>query len=183
MAWRIHKSLNRKMRIQRKISYAAILVGLAVVLSLFSIKITESFQLGVTEIPLMLSGFILGPLFGAIVGFVKDVFTMIKGGYPPSIFTLSPIILGLIPGLFLKIFGRERLYNSAVLIFTAVIIAGVLRTLNNTLALYVMFGTPWTVLKATLAVKLLIVLGESVIYVILFRLLLPRLKRVFDLTD
>ncbi len=166
------------MKETRRITFAAIFVALSFVFTLLSITVGPS-QFGITEFPLMGSGFVLGPIYGSIVGLVKDVITMLMKGYPPSLFTLSPILLGLIPGLFLVIFGKEKLYSSVPLLAASIYIATIARTINNTFALHYVMGFEWEAILLSLPLKLLAILVEGIVYVIAFRTLLPRIHAIF----
>lgn len=171
------------MKESKKMVFAAFFVALAFVFSLFTITIGQGMQIGITEFPIMVSGFVLGPLYGSLVGLVKDVITMMRMGYPVSIFTLSPILLGLIPGLFLKVFGKEKLYKNVGLLILAVYITTLARTLNNSVALHYVYGMEWKAVIALLPPKLLILAMEGILYVIIFRTLLPIIDKNFMNND
>lgn len=163
----------------KKVSFAAIFVALSVVFSFLTVSILPTFQVGVTEFPIMGSGFVLGPFFGSLVGLVKDVFTMISKGYPPSLFTLSPILLGLIPGLFTVIVGKKRVYNSFWLLLVIVYITTLARSVNDSMSLHFVYGLEWNAVIAMLPAKMLLVVVEGVIYALLFKLTLPIIDRQF----
>lgn len=162
-----------------KITIGAMCVALSsFVLSLFTIKITQSFQIGFSEFPLMASGAILGPIYGGIVGLAKDVLTMLKYGYGPSLFTLAPMILGIVPGIALVIFGKKKFYSSVVIIFVTVIIAMMLRTGVILIATNTMFGVPWKALLIELPFKLGINVVEAIVYTIIFKIVLPQVDSI-----
>ncbi len=162
----------------RKLAFAAIFVALAFVFGLLSITVSNA-QFGITELPLMLSGFVLGPVYGALVGGVKDVVTMITRGYPPSLFTLAPIILGLIPGLFLVIFGKKRLYESTVLIATCVYLTTLTRTVITSFALHYVIGLEWEAVYLGLPMRLGALVVEGVVYTMVLKILLPLIRKHF----
>ncbi len=164
----------------KRLTFAAVFVALAFVLNLFTIKVSDSLQLGIAELPIMTSGLFLGPIYGSIVGFVFDILK----GYPISLFTLGPIALGLIPGLALKLFGREKLYSSILLLSLVVFSATLARTGINMLAIRYVHGLEWEAIFLTLPPKLLAVGVEGVIYIIVYRSLLPLLAKTFkDMID
>ena len=75
---------------------------LSMILSRFcAIYITESLRISFGNIPIMLAGIFFGPFAGALVGIVADsVGAMLFSGlgwFPPL--TISPMLMGLIPGL------------------------------------------------------------------------------------
>ncbi|MFV0499847.1 MAG: folate family ECF transporter S component [Bacilli bacterium] len=163
----------------KKMVYAAIFVALAFVFSLFSVTFGNSMQIGITEFPIMASGFVLGPVFGSLVGLVKDFITMMRHSYPPSLFTISPILLGFIPGLASLIFAKDKLYKSAKWLFVVVFITTLLRTINNSVALYFVNGLEIKAILLLLPMKLVILTIEAVLYAIIFRTLLPIIKQHF----
>ncbi len=166
------------MKETRRVTFAAIFVALSFVFSLFAITFYNA-QIGITEFPIMSSGFVLGPFYGALVGFIKDVVTAINKGYPLSLFTFSPIILGLIPGIFLKVFGKKKLYSNVFLLASCIYLTTILRTVNNSFALYYVMAVPWAGIKAGLTLRLGAVAVEGVLYTIIFRTLLPRIDAIF----
>lgn len=163
----------------RKLAYAAILLALAVVLSFFTINFGQGLQFGISEAPIMYTGFFLGPIYGSLVGLLRDVFTMLRLGYPPSLFTLAPIALGLIPGLALKFFGSKKLYNSLGLIFVVILVTTLTRTMINAISLHYVIGLSWKSVLISLPPKLLAILIEGGIYSVLFHKLLPITERLF----
>lgn len=162
----------------KKVTFAAIFVALSFAFSFLSITLANA-QIGITEFPLMASGFILGPFYGSLVGLIKDVLTMMMKGYPPSLFTISPIILGLIPGLFVKFVGIKKLSKSIPLLACAIFLATILRTVNNTFALYFVIGLDMKAIIAGLPLRIVPLIAEGVIYVIIFRSLLPIVHKMF----
>jgi ECF transporter S component (folate family) len=95
------------MRIVRKITLAALLVSISIVLTrLFGIVIPlggyPSLSLDLGSVPILLSGIVLGPLFGGIVGLSSD---LVGFGINPRAgifhfgFTINSILTGVIPGL------------------------------------------------------------------------------------
>jgi ECF transporter S component (folate family) len=95
------------MRIVRKITLAALLVSISIVLTrFFGIVIPlggyPSLSLDLGSVPILLSGIVLGPIFGGIVGFSSDAlgfFFNPRGGVFHFGFMLNSILTGVIPGL------------------------------------------------------------------------------------
>jgi ECF transporter S component (folate family) len=95
------------MRIVRKITLAALLVSISIVLTrFFGIVIPlggfPSLSLDLGSVPILLSGIVLGPIFGGIVGLSSDAlgfFINPRGGVFHFGFMLNSILTGVIPGL------------------------------------------------------------------------------------
>jgi ECF transporter S component (folate family) len=95
------------MRIVRKITLAALLVAISIVLTrFFGIVIPlggfPSLSLDLGSVPIVLSGIVLGPIFGGIVGFSSDLVGFNinpRGGIFHFGFMLNAILTGVIPGL------------------------------------------------------------------------------------
>ncbi len=163
-----------------KMVVAALLVALAFVFALFTIRISEAMQIGFTEFPLLAAGFILGPFYGALTGLVKDLLEMMRMGYPPSLYTLAPVVLGLLPGIALKVFGSKKLYNSIPILFLVILITTLTRTFVVSLSLHYVNGLEWGAVFVTLPPKIIIVIIEAVIYTVAFKMLLPLVKNMFN---
>lgn len=87
---------------------AAFLTAISIVLTRGLPLITKTLRIGLGEVPLMLSGFLFGPLVGGMSGFAADISGIIINPQgPPHIgFTISSILWGMIPGLFVLLFRR-----------------------------------------------------------------------------
>jgi len=83
----------------------SLFVALSLVLSLFSWMIPlfgfPSLKIGLSQMPIMLVGFIFGPTWGFIAGLVEDMLELLTGtiAFPFLGFTLNKILIGVIPGL------------------------------------------------------------------------------------
>jgi len=102
-------------------------------------------RIGFGHIPLLLSGFLLGPFAGAATGAIGDIIGGIVfptgGAYFPG-FTLSAIVVGLIPGLMKKIAGKRTL-KPWMVISTVVITEIISSVFLNSLWISIMAGTPF----------------------------------------
>jgi riboflavin transporter len=146
------------MRIVRKITLAALLVSSSIVLTRFlGIVIPlggyPSLSLDLGSVPILLSGIVLGPIFGGIVGFSSDAvgfYVNSRGGAFHFGFMLNSILTGVIPGLvfvflknknlrLLKIITLSVLYLLSTYYFLVVRSADstVIKILSNALLLVV----------------------------------------------
>ena len=134
----------------KQITLVALFSTLMVILTqFFSIYIPffgiNGSRIGFGHIPLLLSGFLLGPLAGAATGAIGDIIGGIifptGGAYFPG-FTLSAIVVGLIPGLLKKIAGK-RILKPWMVIATVLITEIISSVFMNTLWISMMSGTPF----------------------------------------
>jgi ECF transporter S component (folate family) len=112
----------------KKLVFASLLVAMSVVITrLFYFPIPTIS--GGKIIPyygyfvIMFAGFLLGPSYGAAVGGVSDIlgfFINPQGAFFPG-FTLTSILVGLIPGLFYKKAKNNIFIFILIIIFTAII--------------------------------------------------------------
>lgn len=85
----------------RTLSSLALLSALQVVLARFLIPMPDpTMRFSIEAVPILLAGYLFGPISGALVGFVGDmVGTLFSGfGYNP-LFAVPPILYGLCAGL------------------------------------------------------------------------------------
>jgi ECF transporter S component (folate family) len=105
------------MRIVRKITLSALLVSISIMLTrFFGIVIPlggyPSLSLDLGSVPILLSGIVLGPIFGGIVGLSSDAlgfFINSRGGVFHFGFMLNSILTGVIPGLIFVFLKNKNL--------------------------------------------------------------------------
>ncbi len=92
---------SQKMTTQT-MAYCALLAALSVVLSRLVIPMPSEFtRFSVGMVPIFLAGLLFGPMPGAMVGFAADLVGCLFSGYGYNpIFCVSPILYGLIAGIF-----------------------------------------------------------------------------------
>ena len=86
------------------LAICAMLAALTLVLDRFlGIRITEQISVNLSYVPIMLAGYIFGPLWGGLVGALGDVRCALlvpQGAYHPG-FTLCNFIIGFLAGTFI----------------------------------------------------------------------------------
>lgn len=118
-----------------------LMVALNVVLSRFSIQITQEVRLSVLGfLPMAMAGMLMGPLYGGLVGAAGDVvnyalFTHAYGGYFPG-YTLTALLSGLWYGHILH--GRRVTWMRAALTIVPVILIGEIGL--NSIWTYIMYS-------------------------------------------
>ena len=134
-------------------------------------------RIGFGHIPLLLAGFLLGPLAGAATGFIGDLIGGIVfptgGAYFPG-FTLTALTVGLIPGLAKKHFKNQTL--SPWMIVAVVILAELVGSvLMNSLWISLMSGAPyWASILSRAPLSLVKAVVYSIITMPLYRTLQKR---------
>lgn len=93
----------------RSIIMVGLFAAMGIVFQVFSIQM-PFMRIGITPIPTIVSGILLGPVFGGITGLLKDIVGFIvappaSGSYFPPI-TIIQMLYGILPPLFLPIFRK-----------------------------------------------------------------------------
>ncbi|MGD9605198.1 MAG: folate family ECF transporter S component [Bacilli bacterium] len=117
----------------RKIALAALFASMAIVLKTFlSIQLGDSMRISLFPIPLLIGGFLLGPLWGLLIGFVTDTVYFMISPFASfwSVYTISTMIWGLGGGLIKLVPVKKDLWKYIIIIA----ITTILETLINTLA-------------------------------------------------
>lgn len=133
------------MRIVRKITLAALLASVSIVLTrFFGIVIPlggfPSLSLDLGSVPILLSGIVLGPIFGGIVGLTSDLVGFAinpRGGIFHFGFTINSILTGVIPGLIFVFLKNKNLKFTKIAIISILYILGtyyfvVIRAVDST---------------------------------------------------
>lgn len=180
------------------LSLSALFVSLSIILTRFaSITPLPSLRIGFGAIPIQIAGILLGPIWGAVVGFVADPLGFIlnpQGTYHLG-FGLSSVLNGLLPGLLTKFI--ERRYSSAQALNQnakdrikpanrrrQLIIISILTTTLLTLLCSILLNTLWlsqilgTAYRALLITRLPAVLVTAVVHCLLLLVILPTLDRI-----
>lgn len=141
----------RKVRV---LTAAAMLVALTVILSFFTIYITQSARFSFSFVPMAMGGMLFGPVVSSIIGVLSDIIGYIikpTGPYMP-LFTLNALITGMVYGIFL--FKKKPTLKNIV---TAQIIVTILVDITlNSCWLVLLYGQgfaailPLRILKSTL---------------------------------
>lgn len=151
-----------------KITLSAVLAALSVVIKLaFDLWIrTDFFGFPFYSIPLILSGLLLGPYYGLLIGFVADTISGMFLGYLP-LFVFSTISWAVIPCLLTK---ETKGVKWWVVIFLTYLIA----TLFNTFAIWIHFS--WGGAIGSLATRLSVLPAFSMLIALISGYVYERLK-------
>lgn len=164
--------MNRKMT-TRTIVLGGLLVAISIVLTrMFGFMIFDgTVRISFGNVPIALSGIILGPFAGFLVGAIADILGIMvvsHHGTPHLGFTLSSALQGLIPALILyKPYNNENITKTklSILIILSTVISSVVVSLGlNTLWLSQLQGKAFFVLLPNrIASTILIGAGSIVI--------------------
>ncbi|MCF7925560.1 MAG: folate family ECF transporter S component [Candidatus Izimaplasma sp.] len=146
----------------------AVLVAIAIVLKVGLSFTVATYRFTFYDIPLMIIGMMFGPLAGAIGGFTTDWINILMPNLATgfNLFTVSSMLWGIIPGLFL--FKRNY---SALKLILVVTITSLLTFGLNSLQLYVWMQAG---MFAMLPVRLVTLLIKLPIQVVLIDILYHR---------
>ena len=160
---------------------AAFLIGISIVLTrIGSIMILPTIRAGFGEVPLVISGYLFGPVIGGISGLVADLIGFIinpQGPYHPG-FTLSSILWGVIPGItniyFKKLGRKENLYSFIKVLITITICIVIISLGLDTYFLSKLYGKGFIILLPGRALTALINIPlQSYIITLLMKYLKP----------
>ncbi len=118
------------MKRTRSMAITGLLIALSVLLTRFaSFRVAvggiEGIRVGIGELPNIIAGMFLGPLYGLIAGAVSDILGFVLspiGGYMPH-FTLTAALFGAIPGFVFGILNKNRKPSQVSIIHLALSIA------------------------------------------------------------
>ncbi len=155
------KSITKNQISTQSLVLAAIFVAMNIILTrigaimLFSGSVRFSFG----NIPVILSGIVLGPAVGGMTGAVGDLLGFFinshGGGFHPG-FTLSAMLTGLLPGLVVK-FSRAKKFSLFNITISNVVILVVVSLVLNTYWLSQLQGNAYLVLLPARAATSIII--------------------------
>lgn len=150
--------LKTNMRTKSKIDVrtvvkAGFLVAISIVMTRFAyimlpIGGVSGMRISFGELPIMLSGFLFGPLVGGLTGIAADLIGVLvnpQGPYFPG-FTISSMMWGVIPGLMMKVFNKGKDYSLFKVMLTVAIGYLVVSLALNTLWLSILYSAAFFVL-------------------------------------
>ncbi|MBA1334228.1 MAG: Substrate-specific component FolT of folate ECF transporter [Firmicutes bacterium] len=135
----------------KQLVFMALLTSISIILTrVASLRISfagvEGIRIGLGDLPIIMSGMMLGPLSGGLVGAVSDIigyFINPMGAYMPH-FTFVKALTGIIPGIMIAINGKgykNPLYLGWIVFITQLVTS----TILTPYFLQVIFGIPMKV--------------------------------------
>lgn len=99
----------------------------------------QPFRVDFGNVPILVCAFVCGPFYGALCGVAGDILGCFFNSYAPFLpLTLTPFLVGFVPGAFAKKYNKTGLFFVAVL--AAYVVGEILWT---PFALSLMKGTPY----------------------------------------
>ena len=126
----------------RFLTITAMMTALSVVVERFIVPTFQGqpFRIDFGNIPILVCAFVCGPLYGALCGVLGDIIGCFFNSYAPFLpLTLSPFIVGFLPGLFSAKHKKLKVFFAMVLV--AYVAAEILWTPYG---LSLMKGTPYS---------------------------------------
>lgn len=158
----------------KKLVISGILVALSIVLTrLLSINPEPYIRISFGFVPIILSGIILGPVFGFAVGAVADLLGCILFGFPPYLpITLTSALVGLMAYLIYRLMRNSNEW--AKVLVTVIIIQIVCSILLQTYWLSTLGVGPFITL---LPWRAIVAVGSIPVYAILIFAILSGLRK------
>ena len=158
----------------RKIVYAGLFIAMSMVLKLFEISVSQNFRVGFTTLPLMVSGMVLGPVYGFLTGALADILNFFikgDGGAFHIGFTLTNGLYGMIPGLvmyWLRSRGKE--FSLLSILLTVVCCEFTCSIVLNTVFLVQLYGAATTAIMPERVLKAIIMMiANTAILAVLYK--------------
>lgn len=146
----------------------ALMTAISIILSRFFSIQTDILRISLGYIPIILTGILLGPVQGAVVGLVADFFgTMLfssSAWFPPL--ALTPLFIGLWSGVMGRFILKNNFWLTIIVVFTGNIVG---RIIISSICLSYLQGTG---LMATLAIRIPLGIIMTVIDSVVIHLLL-----------
>jgi ECF transporter S component (folate family) len=161
-----------------RIAFAGMFIALSIILTRFFSQMIyiggiQTIRLSFGEIPLMLSGIVLGPVYGAVCGALADLIGFPfnpQGSYFPG-FTLTAAMAGFLPGLMAKLVKKKWTWlNLTIIIAFTTLITSIFL---NTLWLNIMMGKAFIALLPPRIIASLITIP---VYAVVIKLFLKHFK-------
>lgn len=152
----------------KRICLGGILAALSIVFGkLLAFNIGELFRISLENLPIILGGMFLGPIFGAAVGMVADLVGCLIVGYTINpLITLGAVTIGFVSGLVTKFFPRDEKGGAILAVLLAHIIGSVL---IKSAGLSWFYGTDYLTLLGYRCINysLIIALEYTIVYVLM----------------
>ncbi len=154
-------------------------VALSIVLTrVFSVNLTPHLRVGIGQVPIMLSGFLFGPIAGGLVGGIADLVgvSLVPNGTPHLGFTFSSMLTGIFPGIFMMRlrYAQTKREEIIYIIIASALVMLIPHIILNTFWLTQLLGKGFVVLLPLRALKCVI---EFVVNVFIITALYKVLKQ------
>lgn len=166
----------KKKIITKDLVLAAMLIALSIVFAEYlSLSVGNTLRIGFGQTPIILSGLVLGPIWGLAVGMISDVvgFAINPRGPFTPFFTIISGLIGLIPGLIRRFWLKDKV-NLAIIISSAICCLFVNAVLGTFVLSYFFSMRSFVILFPTrLVSNLVMTIIHSIILIAILKYLKP----------
>lgn len=173
-----------KKKLVFKITLAAIMAALAIILDFLSGRIDMKFKITLYGLPLIFTSIMFGPLIGGLAGLVAGFISQIISPYGLSItaplWMIAPVIWGTIGGLIMLLFKNKNDFKLYKIIIVVIITSYLASTANSIVTYLDGLILDYTVEQtaATIITRFVIATIMCVPYSIILYFLANRLKHL-----
>ena len=175
--------MSRKKEFLIKLCISSIMAALFVVFDMLSIKISNNIKITFGGLPILIVAFLLGPLWGALTGFVGAfVGQLLSFGLSVTtlVWVLPAAVRGIVAGYLFILLAKKLKERYGIMI--SVISSSLLVTVLNTLAIYIdskVFGYfSLEVVFGATAFRLISAVLTSVAYILLIIPIYKAVKKI-----
>lgn len=127
------------------IAICGVLMALRVVLGFLEINIGDSYRISFSALPVSLSGYMFGPILGAVVGAMGDIVTLIIK--PSGALNVGILLARALSGFIMGLFLYRRPISLKRTILANVTVTVICNLIITTASLCIMYHTPlWSIL-------------------------------------
>ncbi|MBE6546985.1 MAG: folate family ECF transporter S component [Ruminococcaceae bacterium] len=166
------KTATKTLKNVRTLTLIAMLTAMSVVIGIFCKSFLNFggglFRITFENLPIILTGFLFGPILGGVVGIASDMISYLLSGqmYPPNlIVTLGAAAVGVVSGIVFRLCGKKKKTVSIVLSAATAHVVGSM--IIKPIGLFQFYG--WATLWRIPLYALLIAPAEILILCLLFR--------------
>jgi len=168
----------------RKIAYTSLLTAISIILTRFfaaniNVLGVLALRLSFGEVPIILSGILLGPLYGAACGALADIIgyaiSPVGGPFFPG-FTLTAALIGVVSGLLARYRHNGWKWSSITMLVVA---TSIISLLLNTLWLSILHGKAYMALLPTRVIGRIFLIPA---YIIIIKMVLNYSQQIFALS-
>lgn len=146
----------------------AMLVALSVIFKLLQVPVGNSLRLSLENLPVLMAGFLFGPIAGGVSGLLADlVGCFYRGDAPIPLITLGMMSVGIVAGALKNtLFTGTSFLSVSLSVLPAHVLGSMLL---KSFALYWTYGTPLLILLLRIPTYLITGLVESVLLTALYQ--------------
>ena len=135
---------NRKKHIYR-ITFASLMIAMSVAIGIFCKSFFTYliyYRLTFENLPIILAGYVLGPVYGAVIAFSADAISCLCSPNPAlnPVISLGAVLVGIISGTIPKILKKQSAFVLALSVLISHLVGQVI---VKSIGKIIYFGMPW----------------------------------------